>query len=76
MRDYIRKIREVFRHTDNVDGGLDWSIDWNRKHPQPLPEDLVGFWRSDHLRNITPPSTATPAGFDEALFLKTLVAIV
>lgn len=51
---------------------LDWSVDWNRQHPDPSPEDLVGFWRNDQGRNITPPSSISPAGFDEVAFLKRL----
>lgn len=51
---------------------LDWSIDWNRRHPDPAPSDLVKFWEDDHCRNIIPPSSASPAGFDEVAFLRRL----
>lgn len=54
----------------------DWSSDWNRQHPDPTPEDLLDFWQADHLRNIIPPFSEAPAGFDEVAFLKRLFPLL
>ena len=73
MKQYVRKLSEAFRNKNNAhQDELDWSVDWNRQHPNPTREELVEFWRGDNLKNITPPSSAFPAGFDESAFLKRL----
>jgi SAM-dependent methyltransferase len=73
VKEYVRKLNERFRRKRRSDDdGLDWTIDWNRQHPNSNPEDLIEFWHVDQLRNITPPSSMNPAGFDEVAFLKRL----
>lgn len=77
MKQSLRKIlSNIAGSAEWRTGDLDWSTDWNRRHPRPTAADLVEFWCADQLKNITPPSSPSPAGYDEAEFLKKLVTIL
>lgn len=51
---------------------------WNsiRQMRRMSKRDHVEFWRKDDLRNIIPPGTEHPAGWDEALFLRRFTAML
>jgi SAM-dependent methyltransferase len=71
VRRYVGKLRAAFRYIKSAGNKqCDWSLDWNTNHPNSTADDLVSFWQNDQLRNIVPPSSSFPAGFDEAEFLK------
>lgn len=77
MKYDVRKLcAKLGLQTSTARSGQDWGIDWNRKHPHPRQEDLVDFWCRDRLRNVIPPCSETPAGFDELAFLSRLFPLI
>ena len=73
MSSIVRQIRQILGakyESNQIE--RNWSKDWNKQHPNLLTNEFVEFWQNDGLRNIVPPSSAMPAGYDEAAFLKRL----